>query len=230
MVPIWGQVSKQDKPKPRGAVSKAMGREDRKFSVHNGNKILTRFYNYGGIGDWTIGGRYDSGIYPQGSGHSYIAEFTPIVGASVIDANGHRTHIVSDGMVSNNGKDLSPLGYQWGFEPLPGYANPNQDNIAMSDNPASWPESWPDKPSDWDGLWNGQYGKYVRADQESYFVMDDYYNDEFQFYPDPSDSSRRGLGIQVEVRGYQWAHVAAEDITLSGPIGLPTWVPTRWTQ
>ncbi|MFQ6606114.1 MAG: hypothetical protein ACE5DP_00450 [Fidelibacterota bacterium] len=214
VLPVWSQVSKQDKPKPRRAVSKAMGREDRKFSVHNGNKILTRFYNYGGIGDWTIGGRYDSGIYPQGSGHSYIAEFTPIVGASVIDANGHRTHIVSDGMVSNNGKDLSPLGYQWGFEPLPGYANPNQDNIAMSDNPDSWPESWPDKPSDWDGLWNGQYGKYVRADQESYFVMDDYYNDEFQFYPDPSDSSRRGLGIQVEVRGYQWAHVAAEDIII----------------
>jgi hypothetical protein len=193
---------------------KTFGREDRKFSVHNGNQILTRFYNYGGIGDWTISGRYDSGIYPQGSGRSYIAEFTPVVAASVIGANGQRLHIVSDGMVSNNGKDLSPQGYQWGFEPLPGYSNPNQNQIAMSDNPDSWPESWPDKPDDWNGVWNGQYGKYSRADQESYFVMDDYYNDEFPFYPDSTDSSRRGLGLKVEVRGYQWAHVAAEDIII----------------
>ncbi|NOZ03863.1 MAG: hypothetical protein GXO92_04535 [FCB group bacterium] len=209
-----GQQYKRDIPGPKGPVKKIQGRQDRKFSVHNGNKILTRFYNYGGIGDWTISGRYDSGIYPQGSGRAYIAEFTPVVAASVMDANGNRIHIVSDGMVSNNGKDMSPLGYQWGFEPLPGYSNPNQENIAMSDDPESWPESWPDKPSDWNGIWNGQYGKYPRADQESFFVMDDYYNDEFPFYPDTTDSSRRGLGVKVEVRGYQWAHVAAEDIII----------------
>ncbi|RMF07410.1 MAG: hypothetical protein D6762_07565 [Candidatus Neomarinimicrobiota bacterium] len=214
LAPVRGQSEKRDMELPLRPRPKAMSREDRKVSVHNGNKILTRFYNYGGIGDWTIGGRYDSGIYPQGSGRSYIAEFTPVVGASVVDTNGHRIHIVSDGMVSNNGKDLSPLGYQWGFEPEPGYANPNQDNIAMSDNPASWPETWPDRDETWDGFWNGQYGKYSRADQESYFVMDDYYNDEFAFFPDSNDSGKRGLGLKVEVRGYQWAHVAAEDIII----------------
>jgi len=191
-----------------------MGREDRKFSTHNGNKILTRFYNFGGIGDWTIAGRYDSGIYPIGSGRSYIAEFTPVIGASVVLESGVRRHIISDGMVSNNGKDLSPEGYQWGFEPLSGYADPNQENIAMNDDPDSWPESWPNKTTDWDDIWNGQYGKYARADQESYFVMDDFYNDEFPFYPDSTDSLRRGLGIQVEVRGYQWSHPAAEDIII----------------
>ncbi|UCD37410.1 MAG: hypothetical protein JSW54_11340, partial [Fidelibacterota bacterium] len=214
---IHAQKTKSDVLQQERALSKAAeaaASGDRKFSVHNGNKILTRFYNYGGIGDWTITGRYDSGIYPVGSGRSYIAEFTPVIAASVIDTNGRRIHIVSDGMVSNNGKDLSPTGYQYGFEPLPGYAEPNQENIAMSDDPDSWPETWPNRPSDWDGVWNGQYGKYPRADQESYFVMDDYYNDEFAFYPDPSDSNRRGLGLEVEVRGYQWAHAAAEDIII----------------
>ncbi|MFQ6613410.1 MAG: hypothetical protein ACE5D1_01080 [Fidelibacterota bacterium] len=211
---VQAQPLKKPLTLPTRSLAKAMSREDRKVSVHNGNKILTRFYNYGGIGDWTIGGRYDSGIYPQGSGRSYIAEFTPVVGASVVDANGHRVHIVSDGMVSNNGKDLSPLGYQWGFEPLAGYANPNQNNIAMSDNPDSWPATWPGRDSSWAGVWNGQYGKYSRADQESFFVMDDYYNDEFEFFPDSTDLNKRGLGIKVEVRGYQWAHVAAEDIII----------------
>ena len=209
-----GQPPKRDIPLPNPGLAKVASREDRKVSVHNGNKVLTRFYNYGGIGDWTIGGRYDSGIYPQGSGRSYIAEFTPVVGASVVGANGQHIHIVSDGMVSNNGKDLSPLGYQWGFEPEPGYANPNQNNIAMSDNPDSWPLFWPDRDSTWAGVWNGQYGKYSRADQESYFVIDDYYNDEFNFYPDTTDLNKRGIGIKVEVRGYQWAHVAAEDILI----------------
>jgi len=196
------------------AMMKIASYEDRKFSIHNGNKVLTRFYNYGGIGDWTISGRYDSGIYPQGSGRAYIAEFTPVVAASVPRADGRRFHIVSDGMVSNTGKDVSDAGVQWGFDPLSGYANPNQENIAMSDNAATWPEIWPNKSADWDGSWIGQYGKYPRADQESYFVMDDYYNDEFNFYPDANDSLRRGLGIEVEARGYQWAHVAAEDILI----------------
>ena len=52
----------------------------------------------------------------------------------------------------------------------------------MSNIEDSWPESWPNKDSDWDGYWNGQYGKYTRADQESYFVMDDYYNDEYNYF------------------------------------------------
>ena len=37
------------------------------------------------------------------------------------------------------------------FRAAPGYANPNQENLAMSDNVNSWPESWPNRPSDWDG-------------------------------------------------------------------------------
>ena len=52
---------------------------------------------FGGIGD--AGGSL-SGVYPYGSGHSYFYEFTPVVAASVIDTNGNRVHIVSDGAVA----------------------------------------------------------------------------------------------------------------------------------
>ncbi|MDZ7270597.1 MAG: hypothetical protein ONB17_03180 [candidate division KSB1 bacterium] len=206
---------------------KPTGHEDRKSGIHDGNKIMTIFYNYGSIGNWYGGYRYLSGVYPKGSGHSYIAEFTPIIGAEVVDAEGHIRHIFSDGYADASRNDRSPLGYQWGFEPLPGYADPNQSSVAMSDaldndgdgKPDSWPWVWPDRP-EWVNpvtrvpLWNGQYGAYARADQESYFVMNDYVNDEFKFYPDPFDSTKRGLAIEVQVRGYQWAHPAAEDILI----------------
>ena len=90
--------------------------------------------------------------------------------------------------------------------------------MAMSDNLESWPASWPNRESDWDGFWNGQYGKYTRADQESYYVVDDYYNDEFDYFPDSTDIDqvvrRRGIGVELDVRGYQWNHPAAEDIII----------------
>ena len=201
------------------SVAKVMGREDRKDGVHSGNRVLTRIYNHGAIGDLSSA---FSGVYPIGSGHAYIFEFSPVIAASVVDVNGNRKHIISDGTIGLT--DDSPEGTPWSFEPLPGYANPNQENLAMSDNVNSWPESWPNRSSDWDGEWNGQYGKYVRADQESYFVVDDYYNSEFEFWPDENDlpdslsedpdNHRRGLGIQLDVRGYQWNHPAAEDILI----------------
>ncbi len=76
------------------------------------------------------------------------------------------------------------------------------------------------------GKWNGEYGYYVRADQESYYVMDDHENDEFAYYPEnlpgsdqpdtrPWPDGRRGLGVTVKVRNYQWSARLAEDILLS---------------
>ncbi len=153
-----------------------LGREDRKFGDQSGNRVLCRFYNQGSIGDQSSS---FSGVYPIGSGHAYIWEFSPVIAASILDTNGNRKHVVSDGIVGLS--DNSPEGVPWSFEPLSGFANPNQENLAMSDNPDSWPTSWPNRDSEWNGEWNGQYGKYVRADQESYFVMDDYYNSEYEF-------------------------------------------------
>jgi hypothetical protein len=68
-------------------------------------------------------------------------------------------------------------------------------------------------------MWNGRYGAYARADQESYYVMDDSENDEFEYYPTGDKRSwpegRRGLGLNVEVRNYQWSARLAEDILIS---------------
>ena len=217
---LFTLVFSQDDPfdkyqRPTGSAAKVTSNIDRKYADHSGNRVLCRFYNFGWIGD--AGGSF-SGVYPIGSGHAYFYEFTPVVAASVVDTNGIRRHIVSDGAVAPALIDNSPEGTPWGFEPLPGYANPNQEYLAMSDNEDAWPETWPNREYDWDGYWNGQYGKYTRADQESYYVMDDFDNDEFAFFPDSSDADqinrRAGLGIEMEVRGYQWNHPAAEDIII----------------
>ncbi len=96
-------------------------------------------------------------------------------------------------------------GVSWTFEPIPGYANPDTDLVALStdlDNdgpdgipssgdddglPDSWPSYWPDKLNDqedpgWPGSWNGYFGKNVKnADQESYFRMDDNNDREFNY-------------------------------------------------
>jgi len=232
------------KSKPVIILKKIKGREHRKEGIHDGNNVLTVFYNYGGIGNWWEGGRLQSGIFPKGSGHSYFASFTPFVGAEVWDAYNMRRHIFSDGQGYTGDADMAPGNeYQYGFEPIPGYSDENQDHIAMYDGlgsedndgpdgimailgsedddgkPDSWPWVWPDHPDRVDpktGLphWNGQYGIYNRATQESYFRMNDYINDEFMFFPDPSDSSKRGLAVEIEVRGYQWADPAAEDIII----------------
>ena len=113
--------------------------------------------------------------------------------------------------------------------------------FAMSHRKETWPKDWPPQSyaGDWRvpgvndndlgpcaGKWNGEYGYYVRADQESYYIMDDHENDEFEYYPEnlpgsdqpdtrPWPDGRRGLGITVKVRNYQWNARLAEDILLS---------------
>ena len=209
------QVDPAKKYQNRGtSAEKIMANIDRKYGDHSGNRVLCRFYNHGGIGDQS---NSFSGVYPIGSGHAYFYEFTPVIAASVVDTNGNRKHIISDGAIALVDVN-SETGVPWSFEPLPGFADPNQEYMAMSDNTDSWPETWPNRESDWDGIWNGAYGKYTRADQESYYVIDDYYNDEFAYFPDSTDADqidrRAGLGVKLDVRGYQWNHPAAEDIII----------------
>jgi len=165
---------------------------NRRLAVHNGNKILTRFSNFGSIADFANSpGRYDCGIYPIGSGRSYLAEFSPIVATEVPSAGGGgMLRILSDGMPSSSKDGPATGDYLWQFEPTQGYANNNDSLIAMSDDSLSWPESWSNLPADWDGVWAGQYGKYARADQESYFHMDDSNNDEFKHYPFKRDEDQ----------------------------------------
>jgi len=138
--------------------------------------------------------------------------------------------------VDRPGGGESGQGKFWGFEPIPGFADPTLnkpgEGVAMSHLPETWPPSWPDQP-DWsysgkpiikNGVditpkvdWNGFFGRaQLNADQESYFWMDD--NDDgewFQrhdFMPDSLDPSRRGAALQVSVRGLQWSNFLAQDV------------------
>lgn len=179
------------------------GAQDEKEGIHDGNLIRTLFFNYGTIG---YPHREPSVEWPQGSGHGYAYEFGALVAAQIIDIQGMVKHVLTEGLNENG--DISPEGYRWGWEPLAGYAQPDQPSVALSDKPETHPLLWPDG----DPRWPGEFGRgAVVADQESYYQMDDYYNKEFKYYPDPSDSSRGGLGLQVEARGYQWSHILAED-------------------
>ena len=77
------------------------------------------------------------------------------------------------------------------------------------------------------GRWNGAFGAFVRGDQESYYLADDRDNDEFSYYPflDPEtggpdlrswdEGGRRGLGVEIIARQYQWASILAEDIFIT---------------
>jgi len=176
--------------------------------IMDGNQVVTEFYNNGQIADWP---NQPACVWPKGTSHSYNDGVALIVSASTHDVNGNLIHPMS--AYYREEIDTDPeTGDVVGWAPLPGYANPNQDEPAMSDDPDSWPWTWPDKPSSWDGYWNGYFGKGIaNADLETLFALDDAVNDEYEFYPDSSDSLRRGLGLNVEVRGFQWNHVLAED-------------------
>lgn len=180
---------------------------DRKFGMHNGNAIRTLYYNYGSVGRPNTEPSIE---WPAFSGHGYAYEFGAIVGAEVIDIDGDTIMFFSDGML--DGGESSPGTEVRGWEPLPGYANADGEDIAVSNKSETWGDLF---PVDDDGylVWPGQFGNgKIIADLESYYVMDDRFNDEYEYYPMPSDSSIRGLGVEVTARGYQYAATVAEDI------------------
>lgn len=204
------------------------GADERTTGVHDGNLVITRYSNYGNLGHRDSGPQME---WPKGTGFVYGFEFIMMAGAEVLDVNDDTVHIVSESYSHPTSGDISPDGTHWySWQPLPGYYNMGSENKllypAMSHKPETWPASWPHdypgEPGTRDGLWNGEFGAYTRADQESYYVMDDRDNDEYEYYPfigSPVDSSgypygRRGLGFEVKVRGYQWAAVEAEDILI----------------
>jgi hypothetical protein len=197
---------------------KAAGFEDRAEVLMNGNQITTRVFNYGSI---SKPGERIFDIRWKELGYAY--EFGPMVAAEVVDANGDTIHIVSEGLIDNG--DRSPDGSKvWGWNPLPGFHDPTYivggvPQIATNDapdgngdgKPDSWPENWYN-----DALqayvWPGPYARgATTADKEALYVMDDRDNEEFSYYPFPDDSTRRGLGLEVLVRLFQWTSPLAED-------------------
>ncbi len=185
-----------------------------RWGIMDGNVVRTVFANHGEIANWDEPA-WPSGEWPKGSGHTYVDGVALIVAAPIVDVHGRRYHNV----VTRYREDMStsPEGIPWGFAPLPGYFNPNakintRNSPAMSNDLTTWPSSWPDQNADWDGQWNGFFGRgKTNADLETYMVFDDDPDEKFLYYPDPSDSSRRGLGIEVASRLFQWNQVLAQD-------------------
>ncbi|MEA3286303.1 MAG: hypothetical protein U9Q77_02860 [Candidatus Marinimicrobia bacterium] len=216
-------------------MSKAAALSDRRSGTHNGNRVRTLFYNYGSIGKPNT---EPSMEWPIGSGRGYAFEFGVIAGAKITTYGGEEDIVVSDGLTvagvtyDNSGYENNPGDWQ----PLPGYHDPFQKSVAMSDanddnrdgKPDSWPSSWYN-PDFGNYMWPGEYGQGITtADQESYYVMDDFYikshntywpeqgwSDSLkdnEFYPDTTDYVRGGLGLEVESRGYQWIATRAQNV------------------
>ena len=181
----------------------------------DGNLVSIIYYNMGEIGDWeNFADR--SGVWPKGSGHTYIDGVAIIVQAETTTPDGTTIHPLETNYYEYTRYDQA-TGVTYGWWALPGYDNPFYASPARSDDMNTWPESWPDRLSEWDGAWNGFFGKGVQnADLETYFVFDDNEDREYilghNFHPDKDDPDRGGLGMQVKARGFQWSQVLAEDV------------------
>jgi hypothetical protein len=198
---------------------KPSAHSDRKYFFMNGNKISTNVYNYGGIAPGYGLLRNVNNIVWRDLG--YVFQFCPIVGAEVTDTRGSKIHIISDGLWDYpDYREVSPDGSTlWQWQPLPGYADPDQDYMAS--NPAEDADG-DGKPDSWPREWYNQtLGQYVwpgflsqnatNADLEVFWGMDDRENTEFEYYPFVNDSSRKGIGLQVDGRAFQWSNALAEN-------------------
>ncbi len=191
----------------------------RKKGVMDGNLVRTIFRNDGQVGSWPD---RPSGEWPKGSGHNYLDGITPLVTAQVkAPGNGQTIHPVVTSYREE--VDFDPVtNTLWVTEPVPGYAHPASEEPAISTKPLTWPEEWsrtlPNVDYRWDGFWYGYFGRGVQnADFETFYVMDDsqdreYARAPYSYYPIASDQNRGGLGLRIEVRGFQWSQVLAEDI------------------
>ncbi|MGE5437936.1 MAG: hypothetical protein ACM3O3_11955 [Syntrophothermus sp.] len=191
----------------------------RREGIMDGNLVRTLYYNNGEVGQWP---HQPSGEWPKGSGHSYLDGVATLI-ATEITAPGNNQVVHPLETSYREWMDPQPpIGLvKWGLEPIPGYINPQSKKPAINTDPSTWPAYWSDALAltpEWNGYWYGYFGRGVNnSDFETFFAMDDSKDEEFKrlpysYYPIASDSLRGGLGLRVEIRGFQWSHVLAEDI------------------
>lgn len=192
-----------------------------KKGFHTGNRVGISFENDGAIAGYNLGLDI-RGEWPLGSGENYIGDMTPLVGIEFTNKFGKILHnvTITRGPRTGQGSKTDPLTGQFrGWNPVPGYVNANGQTPAMSHLPNSWPpQGWTDhstwKDKDGNTQWNGYFGRGIlNATQESYFVCDDQWDNQFNstFLPDPTDSTRHGMGLKMKVRGFQWGGILAQD-------------------
>ncbi|MFA7228444.1 MAG: hypothetical protein WC061_05365, partial [Melioribacteraceae bacterium] len=190
---------------------------------HTGNRVGITYYNDGQIGG-TNTGIDIRGEWPLGSGENYIGDMIPLIGVEFKTTIGQtlQSVIISRGPRRGQFDEKSPIdGHFWGWNPVPGFRNPNYASIGMSHLPQSWPiEGWNDpiartwKDKEGKTQWFGYFGRGIQnADQESFFEADDQWDDEFNanFLPDKNDPTRKGMGLRLRQRGFQWSSFLAED-------------------
>ncbi len=188
--------------------------------LHDANNIATEFWNYGMVG--ALAGDdpriHPSVEVPRGTGKVYSDGITPFVLARIKNDSGKTIYIMENGYREGNAVSTKS-NRTMRFEPRPGYFNPNPSVnvnrfVAMKRRPETWPASWPDRDSTFTGKWNGYFGtsEAFAPDEESYTVMDDQFYDSFIFTPDQRDATRQGLGLRIEVRGFQWANPQAGNV------------------
>lgn len=202
-----------------------------RFGLLNGNRTAITYSNDGSIAGTNPGDLRGYWPYPA-TQDGYIGDVTPLVGIElpIRDYNGdgkvdtlHSVTITTGPRTGQSAKVDHSDGHFQGFAPEPGYVNLSQDTVAKSNLPHTWPATWPDHP-DWvdstgKAVWDGYFGKgVVRADQETYFVMDDAPDNNpqirtnYKFHPDSTDTTRNGMGLVVSVRGMQWSQIQAQDV------------------
>ena len=184
----------------------------------DGNQVRTLFDNVGMVGHWPY---QPSGEWPKGSGHSYLDGVCVLIAAEVTaPGTGKLIHPLET--YYREWVDKDPVtGENWTLMPVPGYSNAASERPAINTITDSWPEVWPRAlglTPEWNKYWYGYFGRGVQnSDFETFFVMDDSKDKEFtrspyNFFPIANDHDRGGLGLRIEVRGFQWSHVLAEDI------------------
>jgi hypothetical protein len=193
------------------------------IGYHTGNRAGITFYNDGQIAGINTGIDI-RGEWPLGTGENYIGDCVPLIGVEFINELNDtlQSVVISRGPRRGQFEEKSPIdGHFWGWNPVPGFRNPNVSSVAMSHVPQSWPiEGWNDpvanswRDEDGNTQWFGFFGRGIfNADQESFFEADDHWDDEFNsnFSPDSTDESRNGMGLRMRQRGFQWSSFLAED-------------------
>ena len=189
-----------------------------KESIINGNKITTILFNYASICAPNRLGNIADLVW-QGLGYGF--EFGPLAAAEVIGDSNQVLNIVSDSFIRDFQGDYSPDGtVKWGWLPKKGFVDSTQNEIARLNigdadgdgKPDSWPEEWY-SPGAGKYIWPAFLGDQATApDEEVFYVVDDYTNAEFPYYPFPSDRTKRGIGLDMQVRVIQFNNPLAEDI------------------
>lgn len=195
----------------------------RSIGYHTGNRAGISYYNDGQIAGFSVGIDI-RGEWPLGSGENYIGDCIPLIGVEFVNDLGDtlQSVVISRGPRNGQFNERHPTrNYFWGWNPRPGFRNPNYQSVAMSHLPDSWPiEGWNDpqanswKDANGKTQWFGYFGRGImNADQESFFEADDHWDDEFNshFQPDANDPNRNGMGLRMRQRGFQWSSFLAED-------------------